>query len=224
MEIMVDNRESALIPLLQGCAVQQLDVGDIWIVESHPSPLCCIERKTTNDLWNSFKDGRYSNQKERLRLLRDQYPDCDIFYIIEGKISDHNALLGAYISLQKEPGFFVLTSANVKDTAKLVGALRTRYEAAAPKKAAPAAPPTKLRPADQCTPDRWFMHALCCIPQISTSAATAICDHYGGELRRLMKDVDENGMANLAKIPIGARCLGKVKAGRIMERIIYAKE
>ena len=47
---------------------KNLDLGDI-IIEYNDIPLIIIERKTIPDLLASIKDGRYKEQKKRIRKL-----------------------------------------------------------------------------------------------------------------------------------------------------------
>lgn len=83
----IDNRERDLIASLKQLKIefeiQALDLGDIqlWKI-NNPNPLFIIERKTWADLNASIKDGRYREQKARLKSHRQQY-GTRLLYIFE---------------------------------------------------------------------------------------------------------------------------------------------
>lgn len=83
--ITIDNREHKLINLLNENNIffekKNLDLGDILIEDNNFKIL--IERKTISDLACSIKDGRYKEQKIR---LKDNSNEFKIIYLIEGDI------------------------------------------------------------------------------------------------------------------------------------------
>ena len=89
MEIIVDDRERAVIPFMEELSnklhlnykVQRNEVGDYAIVY-RGYILLIIERKTWEDLSSSFRDGRKENV-EKLKELRER-TGCQIAYLIEG--------------------------------------------------------------------------------------------------------------------------------------------
>jgi ERCC4-type nuclease len=89
MEIIVDDREKAVVPFLQQYAtktmidykIQRNEVGDYAIVY-HGVILMIIERKTWADLAASFRDGRKENIKKLIDLRAKT--NCQIAYLIEG--------------------------------------------------------------------------------------------------------------------------------------------
>ena len=84
--LIIDNRENKLIALFQqqqGAVdhkVEPLDIGDILIKVEYEGVVneVYIERKTLSDLESSIKDGRYSEQKCR---MKSNCPHC--IYLIE---------------------------------------------------------------------------------------------------------------------------------------------
>ena len=72
--LIIDNREKHLIELLKKrypelvFSIQQLDIGDIHVLYKGIL-VVVIERKTIADLIASIKDGRYREQKLRLKAL-----------------------------------------------------------------------------------------------------------------------------------------------------------
>ncbi len=83
--ITIDNREHKLIEIFNNNNIkynkENLDFGDILIVNNNINIL--IERKTISDLASSIKDGRYKEQKLRLKDYSNKYK---IIYLIEGDI------------------------------------------------------------------------------------------------------------------------------------------
>jgi crossover junction endonuclease MUS81 len=69
---------------------KNLDLGDI-IVEFNDIPLIIIERKTIPDLLASIKDGRYREQKTRIKDSGIKYK----IYLIEDDITSQNILSSA---------------------------------------------------------------------------------------------------------------------------------
>lgn len=70
--IKFDNREKELIKILQNngfdIILENLDLGDIQFLDLTTKEIfIIIERKTFSDLSASIKDGRYKEQKERLK-------------------------------------------------------------------------------------------------------------------------------------------------------------
>lgn len=82
MELLLDYREEKIIKLIQNDTsinfkIQNLQLGD-FILQKDNKICFIIERKTLKDLSSSIIDGRYSEQKQR---LKDS--GCEIVYIIE---------------------------------------------------------------------------------------------------------------------------------------------
>ena len=98
MKIIVDNRETDLIPLLQilitnykftdTIEIAQLDIGDIVIQTDEGEELLVLERKSISDLASSIKDGRYAEQS--FRLNHHSLHNHNIMYIVEGNICRYN--------------------------------------------------------------------------------------------------------------------------------------
>ena len=81
----IDARETGLINILKESEhtikTQNLDIGDIHIIRGD-NLVACIERKTVSDLAASIKDGRYREQKLRLKAA-----NCAVRgYIIENTL------------------------------------------------------------------------------------------------------------------------------------------
>jgi ERCC4-type nuclease len=136
MKIRVDNREQELlkhirelivnIPLFKDLEVQveNLPLGDI-IISNNVEDKLFIERKSTNDLAASIKDGRYEEQSYRLNGLN--HPNHNIIYLIEGDVNRVNrfkdnkmeklTLYSSIFSLNYYKGFSVIRSFSIDESA-----------------------------------------------------------------------------------------------------------
>ena len=131
--IIVDNREIALIKVLQKCFpqvyVSKLEVGDIAICkidnQNHAKIMAIFERKTIPDMLSSVKDGRYREQKIRLMSYHITKKTERIYYILEGdtdKLSkeDDKRLWGMWISTQIRDGVEVIRTTCLDETVKFL--------------------------------------------------------------------------------------------------------
>lgn len=112
MKIKIDCRENKLKELFNDEAIyENLHVGDIHIVDEKENVLLIIERKTIADLESSFVDGRYKEQKFRLKQLKN----CKILYLLEGEIVNFN-IYGSVINTMFRDGFFVFRVEDILET------------------------------------------------------------------------------------------------------------
>jgi len=94
----IDYREHELIKLIQEdptfgdnikYKTETMDVADI-IIYVNEKPIYLIERKTISDLNSSLKDGRYREQKVRMKkYMRDNNSVKNILYLLEGRNVGH---------------------------------------------------------------------------------------------------------------------------------------
>ena len=83
MQFIIDNREKELKDYFKNndnIKFENLDIGDI-VIKDNDKIIMMIERKTLEDLSASIKDGRYKEQKIRLKsatcsALHRQLPSC----------------------------------------------------------------------------------------------------------------------------------------------------
>ena len=128
LELEVDYREKKLIDLLNLANNSRLDkikittpnlkVGDIILKYHHISKTkeethykMIIERKSVSDLMSSIKDGRYKEQKMRIKSCQTQDLKngikCQFFYLIEGNVNtvkfrkkqNSKGIYGSWISM-----------------------------------------------------------------------------------------------------------------------------
>ena len=123
LELIIDIREKKIIDLLEKKNVsftkEKLDCGDISIVHNK-QPLIVIERKTTNDLDCSIKDGRYKEQKFRLDKLKKE--NIKIIYLIEGS-NKSKAGWSAQINTMVRDNFHVFRVFNILETISFIETL-----------------------------------------------------------------------------------------------------
>lgn len=128
MKLVIDAREHKLIEGLTelGCPFEtaNLDLGDIIFMQDNGETTLVVERKTVADLAASIKDGRYLNQKVRLKQLHDA-KRC-VMYLIEGDINrwsgipNRAALQTATFNLQFRDGFRSTYPCTIKETCEWV--------------------------------------------------------------------------------------------------------
>ncbi|XP_020631790.1 crossover junction endonuclease MUS81-like [Orbicella faveolata] len=142
------SRKDALIPELKNNGVQfdvrKLQLGDfLWVARERtvPTPGCLsvpvarelvldyiIERKRMDDLCGSIIDGRFREQKFRLRHCGLRHP----IYLVEdfGSIQHmslpENTLLQAIVNTQVVDGFFVKRTCDLKESVAYLTVM-TRY-------------------------------------------------------------------------------------------------
>ena len=137
IHIIIDNRETNLFKIINerdldiykdnlNITKNQLDIGDIHI--NLQQQLFIFERKTTNDLLASINDGRYKEQKARLKSSNAH----SITYIIEGdnivssKNKNQKKLTSVYYNSIYRDGINVLFMKDIHDTATFILLLSTK--------------------------------------------------------------------------------------------------
>lgn len=137
MEIIVDNREKALIKLLNAIntdedkklpiKIEKLDLGDIIIRNQNGEDVLIMERKQIADLASSIRDGRYAEQSYRLNGI--SLHNHNVIYIIEGNIMSYSnkftkvkpsTLYSSMFSLNYYKGFSVVRTISTKETADFI--------------------------------------------------------------------------------------------------------
>lgn len=99
VKILLDTRENQIYDLLKDLKLEnyvlrkQLTLGDIQFYKSdvidqkESNPTFIVERKTVKDLASSYKDGRLSNQLDRLK--ESGIEKSQVLYLIEGKWANY---------------------------------------------------------------------------------------------------------------------------------------
>ena len=118
LTLKIDNREQKLITQLKDIeyTVCQLELGDI-IISLDDNIIIIIERKTTNDLECSIKDGRYKEQKYRLSKLKDD--NIIVMYLIEGTKKTKSSW-SAQINTMIRDNLYVFRTYNIQETVEFL--------------------------------------------------------------------------------------------------------
>lgn len=188
VQLWVDHRELALKDLLknENPILEHLAIGDVSVTLNGDLFLV-FERKTLSDFAASIKDGRFKNQKIKLKESLSR-----VFYIIEGHF-DYNdtsevcingiskkAIISAVLNTMVRDEIQVFFTKNVADTADLMIGLFTRIRSDPAKYS--SAPSTdhvilKARPKVHSKED-CYESQLCQIPDVSRKTAKAIMKAY----------------------------------------------
>jgi len=193
MEFLIDNREIKTKQYFEGkpnVIIRNLDVGD-FIFKFNDEIVCLIERKTISDLISSIKDGRYKEQKIRLKHCGI---DCNkIIYLIEGAtlslwdLSD-KTVLGSIISTMIRDDLKVFRTVSLTETLHFLERIYHRLQENPYRLISPQedkvihinyANTLKIRKKDNLTPQVCNIMQLSQIPSVSQNMATAILDKYG---------------------------------------------
>jgi ERCC4-type nuclease len=205
---------------------ENLAVGDCLLRGPDDKIHCVVERKTVSDLWASFRDGRYEDQKRRLQDLKPIVQD--VVYIIEGLLQKESesrvrSIRACLHSLQARSGFIVHRSRDVNETVQVLASLAKFYEK--PTTASDSVVPTPLavkqlkqKPSDLMDETSWAVNALALVPQMSVNKAKALLDHFKS-LENLMACLkkEEDGIINVSEVQVGGRRLGKSVAQRLQK-------
>lgn len=204
----IDVREHDLIALAteQGIPFQQtqLPIGDILI--QLDTQTLVFERKTMVDLAASIKDGRYSEQKQR---LKSTYPFHRVTYLIEGPTTSlrtqpitarlpSKTLVSALISARYRDGFHIHHTVNLQDTLWYVTQVmqrmgeKTLLETEC-KEEYGASLKVKTAKKDNVTPELCYLLQLSQLPGISMATATQIGQTYP-TMRVLLAAMTEKGV------------------------------
>jgi ERCC4-type nuclease len=221
MSIIIDNREHGLIPLLPEATVQQLPVGDIWIVNPETNdPLVIAERKTTADFEASFLDGRYREQRTRLLAFCAE-KKARALYILEGGLDgrrrtlERPALQKLIHRLMLRYNVSVWSTKDLQDTAATAQMLAAQIKEDPKVFEAETLSYTDVqhvtKKANKEDPRAFALAALQGCPGVSAKAAAAIWDALGSWSALLAADEK-----TLADIKVGERRLGPAVAKRLL--------
>ena len=176
--LIVDRRERQLLSLFGSGAVevQTMGVGDV-MCEYPDGSRWIAERKTTQDMVSSIRDGRWEEQKSRLLCA-----ECQIFYILEGAFKEaqglpYGSLISAYTNVTLLPDVKVLRSTDIYETKFMLTQLARQCEARCPQKYPISRVCTSKRKKDNDVRNIWIRQ-LACIPTFSEHIASALVDQF----------------------------------------------
>lgn len=235
VEFFLDNRERKLIELVtdENLTISPLDIGDFQIKTKSGESLLILERKTIPDLAASLRDGRYNEQKQRLKAACEK-----IIYLIEGKVNlnddsnfeirnvNNKSLVSCMINLCLRDGFFVYNTSSVEETASFIKGLMSRYKKDPEMYMCPLHDPNqiqtqsayiptssvKIRKRDNIDVEQCFLLQLCAIPGISVKKGRSIISHLN------VKNMDEF-INSLTDVKVLEACPG---IGKILAKTMYS--
>lgn len=196
MEFIIDNREKDIKEKLNAkeyLKFENLEVGDINIKYNGEIKIV-IERKNIKDFSNSIKDGRYAEQKIRLKSLKLE--PSNIYFLIEGKINKdikkkvsgitYDTIISSMISLMIRDNFKIYKTENIDETIifleklydKLLKKSSEWFGNESDKPEQNYVSTIKLKKKDNLTPENCYLLQLSQIPGISTNIAQAISNKY----------------------------------------------
>jgi hypothetical protein len=221
-----------------------MDVGDLAVsATADGAAALVLERKTWADFAASIVDGRYAEQKARLKRLRDG--GTAVGFLFEGSVprgadaqrgglsaARRKGLLSAQLSVALRDGFPCLYSAGLDETVAMARLLTERCAAAsarplllpaegrrAPQPGAAdvlAAPPLSKKHAQYGTERAVYVRQLMCVSRVSQRAAEAIASAWPSH-RALRVVLRRRG--EIAKHPVPRR---KTKLGAALEAALHA--
>ena len=211
-QLVVDKRERHLLALFGdgGVQTETLELGDVWCRYEDGS--CWVaERKTTQDLANSIKDGRWDEQRTRLASS-----GLHVFYILEGDFKavrglPYGAIVGAYSNLLLHQGIAtVIRTADIFETKFVLTQLASKCQGVA--KPMPLGVVSSKRKKEDDTRNIWIRQ-LACIPTISEHIAATILDHFGSmsALREALRSPETFPVVHLSR----SACVGKKRVAKL---------
>lgn len=238
VDLVVDCREHAVLDILEKASRQvtrrQLDIGDFHIVVDD-ALACCVERKSYADMISSISDGRFREQRDRMRCTIGA---AKMVYVLEGFPDRYDAwdagCLTATLHMQHRDGIRVARTEDPEDTLRYLDALvariakePSRYVSAAAAAGAAAAEGeyhANLHASQVCrkkggnlSPAAVFRLMLSSVPGVSGKIAANIEANVGGfaELMRALLAMD----AHVERMAFFTRIdkVGAAKAKLILE-------
>jgi len=230
MALTVDSREHDLLARLSRDAVPHrvatMDVGDLAVsAAAGGAAALVLERKTWADFAASIVDGRYAEQKARLKRLRDG--GTVVGFLFEGRVprgadaqrgglsaSRRKGLLSAQLSVALRDGFPCLYSAGLDETVAMARLLTDRCAAGASRplllppggaRAAPAAdvlaaPRLSKKHAQYGSARAVYVRQLMCVSRVSQQVAEAIAAAWPSQ-RALRGALRERGAIAKHAVP-----------------------
>lgn len=139
-ELVIDYRERDVIkqittnyPNISPIITENLPIGDI-LFRVKEKPVFIIERKTVSDLIASIKDGRYRNQKNRLKLAIEP---SRCLYLIEGNLPSVDchqiqnlsikSVYGSLIHTMVRDHNFVFRTQSLEESVAFISDFATRW-------------------------------------------------------------------------------------------------
>ncbi|GAX84759.1 hypothetical protein CEUSTIGMA_g12181.t1 [Chlamydomonas eustigma] len=240
MDLVVDYRERATFQdlLPSDVTYENLEVGDFHLrCRDSGRHRVIFERKTLTDLAASIRDGRYSEQKCRMRAMREQVPGLSVGIVVEGDVNfagPSDVLIGftgvtvgavhtAILRCTYSYGVPVTVVRGAAETVALLQHLRAKIDVGCVGGGGSSWLDTvRLKKADnvELFPRNLTVLQLCAIPRVSIPIANAVLDRLGcetiGELcARLSAQEDPRSVLTNVTVSGGKRRVGPAVAERL---------
>ena len=224
MSLTIDHRERKIRDILANdgdltFAVADLPVGDaLCEYDGAPDKTWIMERKTTQDLSQSIKSGRWREQQTRLSEFGKR-----VVFIIEGDIRKStlpcDSLWSAIVNVtMRSKSFAVYRTWDVFETASLLKMLQSKMKNWSSGMPFGSGLMTSKRKRD--ADDRTcHIRMLACLPSISEGVATALVDHFGS-LPALQRALESD--APFPKIFVGKTSIGKARIEKLRKYLCVA--
>lgn len=177
---LIDEFDALKIPY----ELSPLDVGDVHIISGDTVEVI-IERKEGKDLEASIKDGRYEEQKLRLKsLISPTFSERRIVYLIENLPKTSNikkSLWSAITNMYQRDGFTVFQTKNLLESAEYISSLAASISKYS--ELTPSTVPSELKITEtqikkrKVSPEDFFLNTLMLIPGVN-EVATCIVEKY----------------------------------------------
>lgn len=223
---------------------EPMDVGDIQIrtqdSDNNWTVHLIIERKEGKDLHASIKDGRYEEQKSRIKsLFSETFTPNHVYYLIEnfptatGRYTygsqPRKCMWSAITNTMYRDGFNVFQSKSVSESAEWLNSLRNSVQKHKLTQSSSSDEGLKVHEANlkkkKVTPTDFLKHSLMLIKGVQEDAADPIVEKYetfGNLIRKYQNKInkgDEDGAEKMLKDLI--RGSGNRKIGPVLSKRIY---
>ena len=229
MELVIDDRETKLKNILQDSCVKYelLDVADAHVKVDGKAVLL-IERKTNSDMQSSLIDGRYKEQKNRMKAT-----GLPVLYILEGDSFLHpkdpstieKALQSVELDLSLSNKSQLVRTKNVEQTANFL-LLCVKYFSNIPNLKHDTCADEDLLciKRTKCVTDANILKIMLCqIPGVSIKTSNAISSHYNSSPFVFFSKLTDNTsmIEEITNINTGTRKIGKSLAQKIVGMLGY---
>ncbi len=213
-KLVIDSREHQLIKLLdtRPYETKNLDIGDIMF-EKDNCGILVIERKTVADLISSIIDGRYKEQKMRIKSS-----NVKGLYVIEGSGNEEeeNKVESAIISISLD-GIGAIRVKNIEGTVRIIDKLMKKLdkiEKIEQKGGEGYEDTIKSKKKKNMTPQMCMIAQLTQVVGISAKTAKEIINQKGS-IAKLVSIYEKEGEFALSELVVGKTKLGNKKSSSI---------
>lgn len=191
--------------------------GIIPEIEDHCHAL--IERKTWSDLYSSILDGRYTEQKARMKSVIN--PDGTrplLCYILEGKCAMHAKICKSACVSMALDNIALLYTDDIYDTKETILKI---FEKISRHDNVPVKYETLIKPCkkDNMTAQICFIQQLSCIPGLSGIIATELSAKWKN-MKELITEIELHNDKNLINVKINNRRISKTVVQRLIDYLL----